>query len=97
MQLELGVQQRRLADIALASGDWQWGADAQFRVRWGASHLDDGGSRGVLTSGGVYLSLAKPVNLHALSRLLTHLRLKQSVQSGGLAVPAPRRAKRVLS
>ena len=42
---------RRLADMALASGDWRWDADVDRRVQWTAAHTGPQGSHDFLFEG----------------------------------------------
>lgn len=48
---ELQAHRRRLADIALASGDWLWDADVKCRVQWAAEHTAPRGAPNFLVEG----------------------------------------------
>ena len=75
-ELDLLAHQRRLADIALASGDWLWDADIDRRVQWSAARDDSQDTHHLLVTGevlpdGVLLDgrggqVHPPVNFHAL-------------------------------
>lgn len=47
----LNEQQQRLADIALASGDWLWESDAHNQVSWRIAHETDAGANELLCMG----------------------------------------------
>jgi signal transduction histidine kinase/CheY-like chemotaxis protein len=74
--LDLRAHQRRLADIALASGDWLWDADIDHHVQWSAAHLaahlgDELLTEGTLLPDGPLLdgrgqALQPPSTFHAL-------------------------------
>jgi signal transduction histidine kinase/ActR/RegA family two-component response regulator len=49
--LELRAHQRRLADIARASGDWLWDADIYHHVQWSAANRTTHRTHDLLTEG----------------------------------------------
>ena len=73
---ELQAHRRRLADVALASGDWLWDADVDLRVHWAAAHTYLQGSDDFLVEGAVLPdgplldgrgdTLQPPTNFHSL-------------------------------
>ncbi len=73
---ELQAHRRRLADIALASGDWLWDADVSHELQWVAANTAADRAHGFLTKGatlpdGLLLDgrgeiLQPPVSFHSL-------------------------------
>jgi len=75
-ELALRAQQRRMADIALASGDWLWDSDRNHRIGWSATHAAPQGEHDLLVEGAVLPDgllldgrgqiLRPPVTFHSL-------------------------------
>ncbi len=73
---ELQAQRRRLADVALASGDWLWDADVHHEVQWASANTvtdetDDLLTRGTILPDGLLLNghgeaLQPAVSFHSL-------------------------------